>query len=85
MLQGRHLCPLLEECPNVLADLTCTAFQFVEDVTERFGSERLVLATHFPAEDPALYTTWIHYAGISDEARNNIAGNNIRRLLEAVR
>ena len=84
MLQGRNLFPLLEECPNVLADLTCASFQFVEEVARRFGSDRLVMASHFPTEDPGLYTTWVTYAGVSEEARKNIAGDNLRRLLGAV-
>jgi predicted TIM-barrel fold metal-dependent hydrolase len=84
MLQGRKLLPVLETCPNVLADLTCSAFQFVEYVVERFGSRRLVLASHFPAEDPGLYTALLSYSGVSAEARRDVAGGNVRRLLEAV-
>ncbi len=85
MLQGRRLLPLLERCPNVLADLTCQTFQFVEFVVERFGSGRLVLASHYPAEDPALYTTSLQYADIPEQARTDIASGNLRRLLEAMR
>lgn len=84
MLQGRKLLPILETCPNVLADLTCSAFQFVEYVVERFGSARLVLASHFPAEDPGLYTALLSYSGVSGRARRDIASGNLRRLLEAV-
>jgi len=85
MLQGRMLYPLLATCPNVLVDLTCVSFQFIEDVVERFGPERLIMASHFPVEDPALYTTWVSYARIGEEARAAIAGGNLRRLLEAAR
>ena len=84
MLQGRRLFPLLEQCPNVLADLTCVSFQFLEDVVERFGSGRLVLASHFPTEDPGLYTTWVNYGGVPEHARLDIAGGNVRRLLECI-
>jgi len=83
MLQGRRLLPLLEQCPNVLADLTCVSFQFVEYVVQRLGSGRLVLASHYPAEDPGLYTALIHYSGIPASARRDIASGNLRRLLEA--
>ena len=85
MLQGRNLFPLLEQCPNVLADLTCVSFHFVEDVVERFGSGKLVFASHFPTEDPGLYAPMVAYAGIPVEARKAIAGDNIRRILEGVR
>jgi len=85
MLQNRNLLPLLAECPNVLADLTCTSFQFVERVVETVGSTRLVLASHYPTEDPGLYTPWLTYAGVGAADLARIAGDNIRRLLAEAR
>jgi predicted TIM-barrel fold metal-dependent hydrolase len=85
MLQGRRLLPLLAGCPNVLADLTCVSFQFVESVVERMGSGRLVLASHYPCDDPGLYTTWINYCGVDDSARRAIAFDNLERLMEPTR
>ena len=85
MLQGRNLFPLLDQCPNVLADLTCESFHFVEDVVERFGSGKLVFASHFPTEDPALYAPMVSYAGIPLKARQAVARDNIRRILEDIR
>jgi len=85
MLQGRRLLPVLEGCPNVRVDLTCASFQFVEHVVERFGSERLVLASHFPCEDPGLYTSWLNYANVSGEAREAMAHGNLERLVEGIR
>lgn len=85
MLQGRRLFPLLEQCPNVLADLTCVSFQYVEYVVERFGRGKLVFASHFPAEDPGVYAGWLNYSDIPHPAREDIASDNLRRLLEAVR
>ncbi|OGV62735.1 MAG: hypothetical protein A2498_02715 [Lentisphaerae bacterium RIFOXYC12_FULL_60_16] len=84
MMQGRNLFTLLEECPNVMADLSCASFQYVEEVVAHFGSARLVMASHFPAEDPGLYTTWLNYAKVDADVRANIAGDNLRRLLAAV-
>ena len=81
MLQGRRLFPLLEQCPNVLADLTCDSFQFVEDVVERFGSGKLVYASHFPTEDPGLYRMPISHGGISEQARDDIAAGNVLKML----
>jgi predicted TIM-barrel fold metal-dependent hydrolase len=82
MLQGRTLFPLLAACPNVLADLTCFSFRYIEEVTERFGPDRLVLASHFPNEEPGAYAAWIRYAGLSEADRDKIAGGTLRRLLE---
>ena len=84
MLQGRRLFPLLEQCPNVLADLTCESFQFVEDVVERFGSGKLVYASHFPTEDPGLYRMAVSHGGISPEARDDIAAGNVWKILDGV-
>jgi predicted TIM-barrel fold metal-dependent hydrolase len=84
MLQGRNLFPLLEQCDNVVADLTCFSFRFIEEVAAEFGGNRLVLASHFPHEDPGPYAAWVNYAGVSEDHRLNIAGGTMRRLLEAV-
>jgi predicted TIM-barrel fold metal-dependent hydrolase len=83
MLQGRRLLPILERCHNVAVDLTCHSFQFMEFVVSRFGSRRLVVASHLPWEDPGLYTTWVTYSDISPEAKEDIAHNNLHRLIEA--
>jgi len=85
MLQGRNLFPLLETCPNVLADLTCVSFQYIEEAAARFGSERLIFASHFPQEDPGYYTSWVNYCALDETGKRNVAGDNIRRLLEDVR
>lgn len=85
MLQGRRLMPLLEACPNVLADLNCASFHYVEYVTEKLGAGRLVYASHYPTEDPGIYTTWVNYAGVSETDRGRIAAGNIRRLVEGIR
>ena len=85
MQQGRRLMTLLETCPNVLTDLTCATFQFIEFVSERLGSNRLVLASHFPCDDPGLYTTWVNYCGLDESARRDVAFGNLERLLEGTR
>ncbi len=85
MLQNRNLLPLLAECPNVLADLNCCSFQFLERVVETLGSARLVLASHYPCEDPGLYTPWLSYTGVGAADAAAIAGDNMRRLLAEVR
>lgn len=84
MLEGRRILPALEGCPNLLADLTCVSFQYIEYVTKTFGAHRLVLASHFPTEDPGLYTSWVTYCGVSSRHRQWIAHANLRRLLEGI-
>ena len=46
---------------------------------------KLVVASHFPAEDPGVYAALVNYAGVPADARTDIASGNLRRLLEAAR
>lgn len=85
MLEGRRALPVLEGCPNVMTDLTCVSFQYIEYVTEQFGADRLVLASHYPAQDPGLTIPWVSYSCISGKARKRIASGNLERLVEGIR
>jgi len=85
MLDGRKLLPLLDGCPNIIADLTCVTYQFIEYVTERWGSGRLVFASHHPRIDPGLYLPWINYSGIDQQAREALAWRTAARLVEGIR
>lgn len=54
---------------------------FLENVVERFGAERLIFASSFPLLDPALEirrVTWAHFAERDAEL---ILGGNLSRLL----
>lgn len=84
MLQGRRLFPLLAQCPNLLTDLTCASFQYIECVCKRFGSRRLVMASHHPINDPGLCIPWISYSEIPQQAKEDLAFNNAQRLVEAI-
>lgn len=57
----------------------------VEDICGRFGPERLLFGTHWPFFTPGSAIAHIAYARISDEAKAQIAGGNLHRLLEEVR
>jgi len=85
MLQNRRLYPLLEQCANVVTDQTSVSFQYVEDLFERFGPNRLVMGSHHPYDDPGIYTTLINYAGLTKPDRENLAHGCVEQLLEAVR
>ncbi len=43
MLENRRTLPVLAGCANVLTDLTCVSFQYIEYVVEQFGPRRLLL------------------------------------------
>ena len=85
MLDGRRLFPLLDSCPNVLADLTCQTYQYIEYVVDQWGTGQLVFASHFPLHDPGMYAPWVLYSGIDPEARADIAWRNAARLVEGIR
>jgi len=85
MLENRRTLPMLAGCANVLTDLTCMSFQYTEYVVEQFGSNRLILASHYPYHDPATYTTCINYSGISPEEKDAIAFGNLQQLIEEIR
>jgi len=85
MQENRHTLPVLEQCPNVISDLTCVSFQYIEFVVEHFGSKQLCFASHHPIHDAGIYTSWINYSGITDEDRDAIAFGNLQRLVEDIR
>jgi len=84
MLQGRRIFPLLAQCPNLLTDLNCSSFQYLERVCEQFGSHRLVMASCHPIADPGLYLPVVSYSAVSDQAKQNISFWNAQRLVEAI-
>ncbi|MBQ3079735.1 MAG: amidohydrolase family protein, partial [Clostridia bacterium] len=55
-----------------------------EDVTNRFGSERMLFGTNFPTNAMAGSICCLEYARISDKDKENIAYGNITRLLSGV-
>ena len=85
MLENRRVFPVLEQCPNVLTDLNCVSFQYIEYVAEHFGSNRLLFASHYPYHDPGIYTAWVSYCGLSAAARQAIAGDTLAQLVEGIR
>lgn len=85
MLEARRYIPVLEACPNVVIDLTMTAYQMIEFITENFGVGRLVMASHYPNMDPGLQTSWINHCGIDEEARRAIAFETLNNLVGGAR
>lgn len=85
MLENRRTLPILAQCPNVLTDLNCVSFQFIEYVVENFGCEHLLFASHYPYHDPGVFTAWVNYSGISDAQRDAVAFGNLQRLVEGIR
>jgi predicted TIM-barrel fold metal-dependent hydrolase len=76
--------PLMRECPNLHLELSFfTAHRGVEMLVREVGAERLLFGSGLPAASPGPAVSALQYALIDDEQRALIAGENMRRLLEA--
>ncbi len=83
--QGRTLYPLLEYLDNVSIALSgFCGKDFIEDVVDRFGPERLVFSSGLPVFNPASPLMALAYADISEDAKKMIAGDNIRSLMGGI-
>lgn len=78
----RILYELFKERKNIHVDTsTFITYHGIEDVVSRFGSERILFGTKMPFIDGGVSVGRILYAQISGEDKENIAGNNIIRLI----
>lgn len=79
---NRYMYPLLEDHPNLHIETHTYQIPFgIEDVTRRFGPERLLFGTNLPVNEGGGALAQIAYSKLSDEHKQMVAGNNLRRLL----
>ncbi len=79
---SRLVYALLAETTNLRLDTSSfQLFAGIEDVCARFGAERLLFGTAAPHFDPAPSVMAVRYAGVSEEEKTMIAGENLRKLL----
>ncbi|MBQ4157873.1 MAG: amidohydrolase family protein [Clostridia bacterium] len=82
---ARYVYPLLKAYKNVYFETgDFSMIKGYEDVTNRFGSERMLFGTNFPTNAMAGSICCLEYARISDKDKENIAYGNITRLLSGV-
>ncbi|MBI3919927.1 MAG: amidohydrolase family protein [Armatimonadetes bacterium] len=80
---ARVLFGVWEEFPNLYLEASyIQESRIVEEITERFGSDRLLFGTGMPQYDPGGPLALVTGAKVDDGTRANIAGNNARRLLD---
>ncbi|MEG2624189.1 MAG: amidohydrolase family protein, partial [Clostridia bacterium] len=83
---ARLVYPLLARYPNVYFETgDFSMLRGYEEVTERFGAERMLFGTNFPTNSMAGSIYCLETANISAEDREKIAHGNIERLLDEVR
>jgi uncharacterized protein len=79
----QSLVQLMQQCNNLYLDLSYLAtHQGVEDIVQKFGSERLLFGTSLPFVEAGGALTRLIYAGIPEEAKQDIAGQNLENLLQ---
>jgi predicted TIM-barrel fold metal-dependent hydrolase len=84
---GAHpaLVPLIRRASNLYLDI-CGILEFWRKVAFEIGPERVLFATCVPFVDPAILIYNVQYEHRLDEqAKKMIYGDNLRRLLGAVR
>jgi hypothetical protein len=84
--QLRPLFALLRRCSNLYCDLSnLSTYLGIEEILDRFGSERLIFGTGLPTADPGGPIARLFYTDAPPSALNAIAHGNVERLLDRVR
>ncbi len=77
---------LLEKSENVYLEThNLLGFNQIEDLTEKFGSKKLILGSYFPFYPEYLSYERIKYARISQGDKNNILSGNIKTILNNIK
>jgi len=72
----------LEACPNLRLELSgYWLYRGIEYLTRRFGAERLIFGSNWPAFGQGQTLAFLAAAEISGEDKRKIAGGNLRALL----
>lgn len=83
---NRLLYPLLARFPNLCLSIAprYSVHRGIEDVCARFGAERLLFGSGFPAREAGAAVAALTYAMISEREKRLIGSENMRRVLAAV-
>lgn len=77
---------MLKEFDNLYLEISnYTTHRGVELVVNEFGSHRLIYGSGLPMQNPGASLAILRYAGITDEQKRDIAGDNLRRLMSEVK
>jgi hypothetical protein len=83
--QLRPLFALLSRCPNLYCDLSnFSTYLGVEEVLDRYGSDRLLFGTGLPAADPGGPIARVFYTDAPEPDITAMAHGNAERLLARV-
>ncbi|MFO7945294.1 MAG: amidohydrolase family protein [Armatimonadota bacterium] len=79
---NRHIYPLMDKHENLHLETHTYQVPFgIEDVTRRFGAQRLLFGTNLPENEGGGALAQLEYADLPEEHKQQIAGGNLRNLL----
>lgn len=79
----RDVLALVEQRPNTYLEFSSFQIHYgLEYLTEKLGSERLLLGTEWPFKSPGAARAFIDYCELDTADKANIAGKNLARLLK---
>lgn len=79
---NRPLFDALAEASNLRISISCIwQAQIVAQICKTFGAQSIVFSLGLPLLDPGAFIPVLSYADISKEAKNDLAGENIRRII----
>lgn len=80
--QERRLYSLMDEYKNLGTEFSrLQSNEIIEVLYERYGADRLFFGSGLPGSSPGAARALIDYARIPDEAKRQIAGGNLAKLL----
>jgi len=84
--QDRFFRPLIERFPNFYIDMSRYELDNgIEEFCKRYGPDRMLFATSFPASSMGGPMLTLKHAAIPDQHKDAIASGNLDRLLKEVR
>ena len=76
---------IMEECKNFHIEISnYTTHRGVELVVNKFGSNRVIYGSGMPLQNPGSSISILRYAKITEIEKKDIAGNNLRNLMNEV-
>lgn len=85
--RDRTFISAFKEAPNLMASImpNLSPHRGVEGFCREIGVNRLLFATGYPHAEPGAPITYLSYADVSDDEREQIASRNAQRLAKDVR
>lgn len=85
LYDNRMFYQLLGDHPNLYMEIhNLTNYLAIEDISKRFGPQKLVFGSYFPIHEPGAAMMLVTHSRIPEEHKKLIAGDNLRALIGGV-